>query len=244
MPTKEIIAIDGSGWTGKTTVARALAKLLGYKSINTGSLFKSVVYYMKKRGIQELEKEKIIHLIDSLKMEFITINGETQLLVNGENINPHLFDKNLLEPTSRIASIPEVRERLLRIQRETCQTGGFVIEGRDIGTVAFPEAKWKFYLEANMDTKIRRALKQTNEEFNANYSKEEIQKILEVIDEKDKTRTVAPLKSAADSIIYDNSDSPNAEQDAIVLWYYITHKPEIIRNVEKLRRKNENIPGG
>jgi cytidylate kinase len=176
-----------------------------------------------------------------MRMEFKFVDGETSLFVDDENITPYLFNKDLLEPTSRIASIPELREKLLQIQRETCKDGGFVVEGRDIGTIVFPQAKWKFFLEANMETKIRRALKQTKEALNVDYSREEIKEILKTIDEKDANRDVAPLTTANDTLIYDNSNSPSAEQDAIVLWYYITHEKEILDNSRTMLKKNEDI---
>ena len=108
--------------------------------------------------------------------------------------------------------------------------GNAIFEGRDMGTVVFPNADWKFYLEASVPIKIKRFLKMLSNEEKNKYTLEEVKKIIEETDEKDKNREFAPLRKPNNAIFYDNSESPTPEQDAIVLWYYITHQKEIIDN--------------
>jgi CMP/dCMP kinase len=229
-----IVTIDGSAWTGKTTTAKALAGLLGYQYISSGYLFKATAYFMIQNNLDETQREKIVELIKSLKMEFRQVEGGSNIFVNGEDITQRLFPKEVVELTSKIAVLPEVREEMLRIQREICNSGGYVIEGRDAGTVAFPDAKWKFFLDASMEIKIKRFFKQMSEEEKYKHNEETVRKTIEEIDERDRTREIAPLRKADDALLYDNSLSPSAERDAIVLWNYIVHKDQIIENSKVL----------
>lgn len=234
---KFIVTIDGSSWTGKSTVSQALAKMLGYQYLNTGSMFRSIAYLIREQGIQVEQRDDIIKLLKNVSMEFKVIEGESHLFVNGIDFNKKIIGNSLISLASQIANIPEIREALIKLQREICKNGGFVIEGRDTGMVVFPDAKWKFFLDASLSIKIKRFIKILPEEEKHKYTEEEIRKIIQEIDERDQKREIAPLKMPDDAILYDNSNSPTAEQDAIVLWYYITNMDQIIKNIKRLEKK-------
>lgn len=238
MEKRDIVTIDGSAWTGKSTVSQALAKMLNYQYLNTGSMFRAIALLIKEEGINPEDKEAVMELLEKVSMEFRLINDKSCLFVNGEDFTEKVKDNSLVPLASKIGNIPQLREQLVKIQRETCKEGSFVIEGRDTGSVVFPDAKWKFFLDASVDIKIKRFIKILPEEEKGKYNEEEIRKIIVETDERDKNRIIAPLKQPENAIFYDNSHSPTAEQDAIVLSYYMTNNKEIIKNSSILKLKD------
>ena len=111
------------------------------------------------------------------------------------------------------------------------------MEGRDTGTAVFPDADWKFFLDASMEIKVKRYFKMLSAEEKTTKTSEEVLKIIEEIDARDKSRKIGPLIKAKDAVLYDNSESPSGEQDAVVMWYYITKKNEMIDNLNNLKKK-------
>jgi len=223
------ITIDGSSWTGKSSSAKALAKLLGYQYLNTGAMFRAIGYLVKKDGL--VEEKDIVNAVKGVTMEFKLVQGESRLFLNGEDVNEQITNNGVVSLASRIACIPAVREKLLQLQRHIAKEGGFIVEGRDTGTTVFPDADWKFFLDASMDIKVKRYFKMLSSEEKNKKTYEEVRNIIEEIDARDRSRTVSPLVKAKDAILYDNSESPSGEQDAIVMWYYITKKNEMIGNL-------------
>ena len=229
-----IITIDGSSWTGKSTSAKALAKLLGYQYLNTGSMFRAVGLLAKKKGLTE-EKD-IIDALKDVTMEFKLVDGDSRLFLNGEDVTVQITNNAVVSLASKVANITAVREKLLQLQRRIASEGGFVVEGRDTGTAVFPDADWKFFLDASMDIKVKRYFKLLPPEERSKFASEQVRKTIADIDERDRTRKIGPLARAKDAIIYDNSESPTAEQDAMVMWYYITKKDEMIGNLNNLHQ--------
>ena len=223
------ITIDGSSWTGKSSSAKALAKLLGYQYLNTGAMFRAIGYLVKKDGL--VEEKDIVNAVKGVTMEFKLVQGESRLFLNGEDVNEQITNNGVVSLASRIACIPAVREKLLQLQRHIAKEGGFIVEGRDTGTTVFPDADWKFFLDASMDIKVKRYFKMLSADEKTTKTPEEVHNIIEEIDARDRSRTVSPLVKAKDAILYDNSESPSGEQDAIVMWYYITKKNEMIGNL-------------
>ena len=232
---KMIITIDGSSWTGKSSSAKALAKLLGYQYLNTGAMFRAVGYFAKQQGL--VEEKEIVDAIKNITMEFKLVRGESRLFLDGEDVNDQITNNEVVSLASKVAGIPAVREKLLQLQRIMASKGGFIVEGRDTGTAVFPDAEWKFFLDASMDTKVKRYFKMLPAEERRKQSPEEVRKIIADIDARDRARTVGPLSRARDAVLYDNSDSSSAEQDAMVMWYYITKKKEMIDNLNNLHKK-------
>lgn len=230
-----IITIDGSSWTGKSTSARALAKLLGYQYLNTGAMFRAIGYFVKKKGL--VEEKDISDAIKDVTMEFKPVDGESRLFLNGEDVTEGLISNEVVSLASKVANIPAVREKLLQLQRHIVREGSFVVEGRDTGTAVFPNADWKFFLDASMEVKIKRFFKMLPSNEKTKYTTEQVRMIIEDIDGRDRTRAVGPLTRSKDAVYYDNSQSPTPEQDAVVMWYYITKNEEMINNVALLKKK-------
>lgn len=234
---KPIIAIDGSSFVGKSTVAKALAKITGYKHINTGYMFRAIAYKMLKNNIPEEDTNKIIEITKETTMDFKIVNDNSRIIVDENDITDELLTPTIVPLASKVSVIPEVREILLQLQRKIGEQGGVILEGRDIGTNVFPNADWKFFLDAEDWKKAERANKIMDDEGKKKYpTKEALLQLVQETDKRDRTREVAPLKMAKDAIYYDNTQSPTPEQDAIVLWYYITHKKELIKNSKLLEK--------
>lgn len=232
-----IITIDGSSWTGKSSSAKALAKMLGYQYLNTGAMFRAIGYLVKKKGFTE-EKD-IVNAIKEVTMEFRLVQGESRLFLDGEDVNEQITNNEVVYLASKIANIPAVREKLLQLQRNIARDGGFIVEGRDTGTAVFPDADWKFFLDASMGVKVKRYFKMLPPEEKNVKNTEEVRKIIEEIDARDRSRTVGPLVKPKDAILYDNSESPSGEQDAVVMWYYITKKSEMIDNLNNMNKSQK-----
>ncbi|MEK6940118.1 MAG: (d)CMP kinase [Nanoarchaeota archaeon] len=231
---KMIITIDGSSWTGKSSSAKALAKMLGYQYLNTGAMFRAIGYFVKQKGLKE-EKD-IIGALKDVTMEFKLVQGESRLFLNSEDVNEQITSNEVVSLASKVAGIPAVREKLLQLQRHIAKEGGFIVEGRDTGTAVFPDADWKFFLDASMDIKVKRYFKMLPPEEKTKHPPGEVRQIITDIDARDRSRPVGPLTKAKDAILYDNSDSPSAEQDAMVMWYYITKSEEMIHNLNNLHK--------
>ena len=227
-----IITIDGPSWTGKSTVAKALAKMLNYTYVNTGAMFRAVGYKAKEKGISLNNTEQVTNVAQNLNIQFKQEGDLQRVFVDDTELTEELASPFVVPLAAEVARIPAVRNVLLELQRKMAQQGNVVFEGRDTGSVVFPNANWKFYLDATMDIRVKRFFKLAKEDEKEKYSNDEVRKIIEETDYKDKNREVAPLKIPDKAIIYDNSNSPNAEQDAIVLWYYITSRDEIIKNLQ------------
>jgi len=238
MVDNNIIAIDGSSWTGKSTVSKALANFLGYKYINTGAMFRAIALICKMKNLNFDNHNKIIEVTKETKIEFKRIGDETNIYVNNINFEQPLENPELATMASKIAVIPEVREIFLKIQREIGKEGEIVIEGRDVGTKIFPNAEWKFFLDATLKKRAERLNKVMKEQSKEEKPIEELMKKIEERDSLDRNREVAPLRKANDAIVYDNSDSPSEYQDALILQYYINHTSEIIKNATLLINHN------
>ena len=154
------------------------------------------------------------------------------------SITKSLDNPNIVSYASQIAKISELRKILTEMQRNYAKLGMIIFEGRDIGTIVFPGAQWKFYITASIEvraSRMKKILIQRNPDQSININ-DLIQKV-HTLDERDKTRKIAPLRKADDAIIYDNSDSPSECQDALILQYYINHSNEITRNAQILLNK-------
>ena len=171
------ITIDGSSWTGKSSSAKALAKLLGYQYLNTGAMFRAIGYLVKKDGL--VEEKDIVNAVKGVTMEFKLVQGESRLFLNGEDVNEQITNNGVVSLASRIACIPAVREKLLQLQRHIAKEGGFIVEGRDTGTTVFPDADWKFFLDASMDIKVKRYFKMLSSEEKNKKTYEEVRNIIE-----------------------------------------------------------------
>jgi cytidylate kinase len=199
-----IIAIDGPSGAGKSTVGRALAKRLGYTYIDTGAMYRTVAFKAKERAVDPEDEEKLSRLAFSLHIAFSSKKGEPRVLCDEEDVTEAIRSPEISLLASNISKKQGVREALVQKQREMGEGGGVVLEGRDIGTVVFPNADAKFYLDANPEERAKRRF----EELVRKQAKVEWKETLsEVVqrDANDMTRAISPLRKAEDAVFIDST---------------------------------------
>ena len=200
-----LITIDGPAGAGKTTVSRMLSDRLGYKYIDTGALYRGVALEAKRAGISHDDDERLEMLCGSLMLEFVRNTDGLHLFSNGADINGEIRRPEISMLASAVSARPVVRKYLLTLQRELGKGKGAVFEGRDMGTVVFPGADIKFYLNASVKTRAIRRYKELSDKKES-YTIEEIERDIRRRDENDSTRVLAPLKPADDAIKIDSTD--------------------------------------
>jgi len=201
-----LITIDGPAGAGKTTVSRTLSDRLGYRYIDTGALYRGVAWEAKKAVISHDDDTGLEILCGSLRLEFIhETDGRFHLFSNGSDINGEIRTPEISMLASAVSARPVVRKYLLALQRELGKGKGAVFEGRDMGTVVFPGAEVKFYLDASVRTRAERRYKELADKKDS-PTIEEIERDIRCRDENDSNRILAPLKPAEDAIKIDSTD--------------------------------------
>jgi cytidylate kinase len=208
-----VVAIDGPAGAGKSTAARMLAERLGYALLDTGAIYRTLALLSRREGIAWDDGPGVARLAGGLDISFALRDGINRVLLRGADITPEIRTPEISDGASRVSALPEVRGSLLGLQRRLAASGGVVVEGRDIGTVVFPDAGAKFYLTASMDERARRRmaeLRAAGQAADAQQTREE----LSARDLRDSTRAVAPLRRADDAVEIDSSVlSPEAVVD-------------------------------
>lgn len=197
-----IVAIDGPAGSGKGTIAKKVGERLGLVHVDTGAMFRCVTLNVIQEGIAIEEEGQIERMLNKIKID-LKENGE--VFLNGKEVTRKIRDSEVTQLVSPVSVIPAVRKKLLERQREIAQEKEVIMEGRDIGTVIFPNADVKVYLDASPEERARRRVKQ-NEEKGMITSYEETLKNIMDRDKRDITREVAPLKQAEDAIYIDSSN--------------------------------------
>jgi cytidylate kinase len=206
---KLLITIDGPAGAGKSTVSRALADRLGYRNIDTGALYRAVALAAKSRGTNPENDAELKGLCAELELAFVVAETGLRLFLNGEDITDHIRTAEITKLASAISARPVVREYLLDLQKSLGKEKAAVFEGRDMGTVVFPEADLKFFLDASTRT---RALRRYDElKSQSTQTLEEVDLDIQRRDRNDSTRELAPLKPAQDAIVIDSTDLSVAE---------------------------------
>ncbi len=207
MPRRSNIAIDGPAGSGKSTVARMLAQRIGYLYIDTGAMYRAVTYYALRSGLDLGDEEELVSLVKKMHFSLVrNIKDDTVTLwCSGEDVSPFLREKEVSQGVSRVAEIPAVREHLVRCQRNFARIGGVVMEGRDIGTVVLPDAKYKFFLTASLDVRVGRREKELRA-AKKSITREEVYRQMTYRDEMDSKREVGPLLMAPDAVVIDSTD--------------------------------------
>ena len=201
-----VIAVDGPAASGKSTLARNLADRLGILYVNTGSLYRAVALKALRLGINTKDTAALSAMLQQTSLRYATdANGKLDIELDGTFPGQALRSAEVAKGASDVATVPEVRAWTLEIQRETAKENTIVMEGRDIGTVVFPDAKYKFFLSASPLARAKRRLAQDGETLNG-ATLESVAAEIAARDKQDSERAVAPLKQAEDAIAVDNSD--------------------------------------
>jgi cytidylate kinase len=201
---KLTITIDGPSGAGKSTVARSLAKRLGYVYIDTGAMYRSVALRGKGKGISQEDELALNQLASSLHISFITQGEQTHVLCDGKDVTEAIRTPEISRLASIISKQKGVREALVQMQREMGKGGGVILEGRDIGTVVFPDADVKFYLDAEGEERVRRRYHEMIEK-GVRVDFKETQEELIQRDHNDMHRDRSPLKKAEDAVFIDST---------------------------------------
>ena len=197
-----IVAIDGPAGAGKGTITKQVGDKLNLINIDTGAMFRCVTLKILQEGI-EIEDEKAIEkLLENIEIE---ITKKEEIFLDGENVTKQIRENEVNNMVSPVSVISQVRERLLNLQRKMAEGKNVIMEGRDIGTVVFPNADVKIYLDASPEERARRRVKQNQEKQIPCTYEEVLQGIIDR-DKRDASREIAPLKQAKDAIYIDSSN--------------------------------------
>ena len=210
-----IIAIDGPAASGKSTTAKMVAEKLNYLYLDTGAMYRTVTYHFIREKVNIENPSEIAKSISNLNLSIINEGNTTKIFLGGEDITALIRTTEVTSHVSKVSALPEVREELVSLQRNLMRGQNAVVEGRDIGSVVFPDAKFKFYITADVKTRARRRyhdLKKINEEL----SVEEIVKDLKRRDQYDSSRDHSPLAKAEDAIEIDTTKLTIDEQVELI----------------------------
>ena len=200
-----VIAVDGPAGSGKSTVAKILAEKLSFLYIDTGAMYRALTFKALKEKIDLNNKKAIIDLSNNTKIELKRADNSLKVYLDSEDVTSQIRTQEVTRNVKPIASIEEVRHNMVKLQRALGMSrNGSVLEGRDIGTVVFPDAKYKFYLDATVEVRAERRFKELKEKGIAT-SLQEVKNDVVVRDKSDMVRKVGPLKRADDAVLVDTT---------------------------------------
>lgn len=210
------IAIDGPSGAGKSSVAKAAAKQLGFIYVDTGALYRSIGVNALKHSINPADAEKVTALLSETHLELKYIDGTQKVFLNGEDVSEEIRLPESSMAASKVSAIPEVRAFLLDLQRNIAAENNVIMDGRDIGTVILPNARYKFFLTASPEVRADRRFKELKEKgLDVNY--DDILKDIIERDYNDSHRAVAPLKQADDAVLIDSSNMSFEESVQVIV---------------------------
>lgn len=196
------IAIDGPSAAGKSTIAKMLAKKLGYSHLDTGAMYRCVAYQSVRLGIDQNDEAALAAMIDSMSIDF---DSDGHVFINHEDVSTQIRENQISMVASNISVFPSVRERLVQMQREIAKNKGYIMDGRDIGTVVLPDAELKIFMIASVEARAKRRY----EEYLQKGIEADFKTIYEDIEKRDYQdmhRLTSPLKKATDAVEIDTSD--------------------------------------
>lgn len=208
---RRLIAIDGVAASGKSTTAMGLARELGYNYLDTGAMYRTVALNIIQNGTDKDDNYAVISSLETAKIKVECKNDQMKIYLGDEEVSGKIRTNEVTKLTSQISTIPELRKMMVELQRKLVKGKNFIVEGRDIGTVVFPDADMKFFLTASVEERAKRRYADLKENENSK-TLEEIEKEIEERDLRDSTRTTSPLVSAEDAIEIDTTDMTVDEQ--------------------------------
>lgn len=212
-----IITLDGPAGVGKSSISRTLAEILHLTYIDTGAMFRGIALAAHERGIDPFDAPAISAFLPEIHLAFRRVGQVDHLFLNGRDVESLIRSSVVSQGASAVATIPEVRQFLLELQRNMARRGPSILEGRDTGTVVFPSADVKFFLDASASVRARRRWLQMQESGTPSGTLEELQQQIEARDRQDRDRAVAPLRCADDAVLIDTSDLSMQEVVATML---------------------------
>ena len=226
MPKNIIITIDGWSSCGKSTLAKRLAKKLGYVYIDSGAMYRAITLYFLRNHIDWTDRKDVDAALQNIILEFryAAKSGDSEIHLNGENVEYLIRDLVIAEKVSDVASIKEVRSFAVDQQQKMGRNKGIVMDGRDIGTTVFPDAELKIFMNADSPVRVERRFQELYHQ-NPNITLEEVKTNLELRDYIDSHREVSPLRKADDAIELDNTELSEKEQFDFAL--------ELVKKIEK-----------
>lgn len=200
------IAIDGPAGAGKSTIAKKLAKELGFIYVDTGAMYRVMAYYFLEHQISSDDEAALQDACGDIQIQLGYENGVQLVILNGTDISGRIRTEEVGNMASATSGYPFVRAKLLDLQRDIAKEQNVIMDGRDIGTCVLPQAQLKVYLTASVETRAMRRFKEFQEKGETGYTLEQIKKDIEERDRRDMEREIAPLKQAEDAVLVDSSD--------------------------------------
>jgi CMP/dCMP kinase len=217
-----VIAIDGYSSCGKSTVAKALARMLGIRYIDSGAMYRAVTWYFLQKGIPIPRSGENIDgdytaVLDAIDITFkVKPGGDSEIYLNGQNVSREIRSMEVSENVSHVSTIRQVRDQLVQLQQKMKKGGGLVMDGRDIGTTVFPDADLKIFMTADPEVRVMRRFKELKDQ-GSSVTLEEVRENINSRDYEDTHRVESPLRQAEDAIVLDNTGLDYEQQVAFVL---------------------------
>ncbi len=226
-----MVAIDGPSGAGKSTVAKRLARELGYTYLDTGAMYRAIAWAVLNKGLDPSDEVGLRRILATIRLELIVEERGLRLILNSHDVTEELRTPEMSQMASKVSEFKVVRDRMMELQRSMGSRGGMVAEGRDIGTVVFPEADVKIYLDAAKPERARRRFLELQAQVKGGTLDETLRE-MEERDRRDQERAVAPLRKAEDAVVI---DSTSFGVEAVV--------DRIMREVRKKQRPNPRKRG-